>query len=153
MTCTLSVVVMHKHPSRQEVTALVVLTLGVMLAVWQVRWAGPDAPALVACWAFFAPAGPAVSAPSGNRKRAWRQRQRELDAQAQPPPPLQGTVSGKPYAICFCIAGTICNGAMVRALLRVLGCFWAVALVWGGDGRAEPLGHGLRASHACNFIP
>jgi drug/metabolite transporter (DMT)-like permease len=26
----------------------------------------------------------------------------------------QGTVSGKPYAIVFCLIGTVCNGAMVR---------------------------------------
>ena len=63
MTCSLSIVVLRKHPSRDEVTALVVLSLGVMLAVWQ------------------------------------------------------GTVSGKPYAIAFCIAGTVCNGAMVRSVM------------------------------------
>ena len=33
----LGVVVMNKYPTRQEATALIVLTLGVMLAVWQVR--------------------------------------------------------------------------------------------------------------------
>ena len=74
VTCTLSVVVMHKHPSREEVTALVVLTAGVMLAVWQ------------------------------------------------------GTVSGKPYAIAFCVAGTICNGAMVRPRPRLAGA--AAGAAW-----------------------
>lgn len=26
---------------------------------------------------------------------------------------LQGTVTGKPYAIIFCLIGTVCNGAMM----------------------------------------
>lgn len=40
MTCVLSVVVERKRPSRPELAALLVLTSGVMLAVWQGRLAG-----------------------------------------------------------------------------------------------------------------
>ena len=69
VVCILSMLIMDKYPSRQEATALVVLTLGVMLAVWQ------------------------------------------------------GAVTGKPYAVFFCIAGTVCNGAMMtfsNKLLRLV---------------------------------
>lgn len=59
VTCILAIVVESRWPSQQEGTALLTLTGGVMLAVWQ------------------------------------------------------GTVSGKPYAIMFCITGTVCNGAMM----------------------------------------
>ena len=85
VVCILSMLIMNKYPSRQEATALVVLTLGVMLAVWQ------------------------------------------------------GAVTGKPYAVFFCIAGTVCNGAMMtfsNKLLRCAagGCFacavHAIHLAW-----------------------
>ncbi|PRW61386.1 Drug Metabolite transporter superfamily [Chlorella sorokiniana] len=66
VVCILSMLIMNKYPSRQEATALVVLTLGVMLAVWQ------------------------------------------------------GAVTGKPYAVFFCIAGTICNGAMMTFSNKLL---------------------------------
>lgn len=56
VTCVLAVVVESRWPSKQEAIALITLTSGVMLAVWQ------------------------------------------------------GTVTGKPYAIIFCITGTVCNG-------------------------------------------
>lgn len=59
VTCVLAILVESRFPSRQELVALVTLTLGVMLAVWQ------------------------------------------------------GTVTGKPYAIAFCLVGTVCNGAMM----------------------------------------
>lgn len=39
VTCLLAIAVEGRYPSRQELTALTVLTLGVMLAVWQVRCA------------------------------------------------------------------------------------------------------------------
>jgi len=66
VVCILSMLIMNKYPSRQEATALVVLTLGVMLAVWQ------------------------------------------------------GAVTGKPYAVMCCIAGTVCNGAMMTFSSKVL---------------------------------
>lgn len=59
VTCILAIVVERKIPTQQEVTSLVILTIGVMIAVWQ------------------------------------------------------GSVAGKPYAITFCILGTVCNGAMM----------------------------------------
>ncbi len=73
VVCILSMLIMNKYPSRQEATALVVLTLGVMLAVWQ------------------------------------------------------GAVTGKPYAVFFCIAGTICNGAMMTFSNKLLRCVLAHA--------------------------
>ena len=66
VVCILSMLIMNKYPSRQEATALVVLTLGVMLAVWQ------------------------------------------------------GAVTGKPFAIVCCIAGTVCNGAMMAFSNKIL---------------------------------
>jgi len=60
------VLVEGKYPTQQEFTALLVLTVGVMIAVWQ------------------------------------------------------GTITGKPYAIFFCIMGTICNGAMMTFSGKVL---------------------------------
>jgi hypothetical protein len=68
VTCVLAIVVESRYPTRQELTALVTLTLGVMLAVWQ------------------------------------------------------GTVSGKPYAIAFCLVGTVCNGAMMTFSGKLLRC-------------------------------
>ena len=59
VTCVLAIVVESRYPTGQELWALITLTSGVMLAVWQ------------------------------------------------------GTVSGKPYAIVFCLVGTVCNGAMM----------------------------------------
>lgn len=59
VTCALAIVVEGKIPTKQEITALGILTVGVMIAVWQ------------------------------------------------------GTVAGKPYAIVFCILGTVCNAAMM----------------------------------------
>lgn len=59
ITCLLAIVVEGKMPTEKEATSLVVLTIGVMIAVWQ------------------------------------------------------GTISGKPHAIMFCIIGTVCNGAMM----------------------------------------
>ena len=59
VTCVLAIFVEDKWPTREELTSLVTLTMGVMLAVWQ------------------------------------------------------GAVSGRPYAIGFCITGTVCNGAMM----------------------------------------
>lgn len=59
ITCILAIFVEGKMPSEKEATSLVVLTIGVMIAVWQ------------------------------------------------------GTISGKPHAILFCIIGTVCNGAMM----------------------------------------
>lgn len=66
VTCILAVVVEGQYPTQQELTALIVLTVGVMIAVWQ------------------------------------------------------GTIGGKPYAIFFCIAGTICNGAMMTFSGKIL---------------------------------
>lgn len=68
VTCVLAILVESRYPSRQELTALITLTLGVMLAVWQ------------------------------------------------------GTVSGKPYAIAFCLVGTVCNGAMMTFSGKLLRC-------------------------------
>jgi drug/metabolite transporter (DMT)-like permease len=59
VACLLAILVESKYPTKAEAASLVVLTLGVMLAVWQ------------------------------------------------------GTATGKPYAICFSIAATICNGLMM----------------------------------------
>lgn len=59
ITCLLAIFVEGKIPGKNEATALVILTIGVMIAVWQ------------------------------------------------------GTISGKPHAILFCIIGTVCNGAMM----------------------------------------
>ncbi|KAI3432322.1 hypothetical protein D9Q98_003881 [Chlorella vulgaris] len=59
VACGLAIMVESKYPTRKEAASLVVLTMGVMLAVWQ------------------------------------------------------GTATGKPYAICFSIAATICNGLMM----------------------------------------
>lgn len=36
VACVLAVLVESRYPTRQELVALIVLTLGVMLAVWQV---------------------------------------------------------------------------------------------------------------------
>lgn len=66
VTCLLAILVESRYPSRQELGALVTLTVGVMLAVWQ------------------------------------------------------GTVTGKPYAIVFCLIGTVCNGAMMTFSGKVL---------------------------------
>ncbi len=37
VACVLAILVESRYPSRQEFVALLILTLGVMLAVWQVR--------------------------------------------------------------------------------------------------------------------
>lgn len=37
VTCVLAIAVEGRYPSRSELTALLMLTFGVMLAVWQVR--------------------------------------------------------------------------------------------------------------------
>lgn len=66
MTCLLAILVESRYPSGQELAALITLTLGVMLAVWQ------------------------------------------------------GSVTGKPYAIIFCLVGTVCNGAMMTFSGKVL---------------------------------
>ncbi len=66
VTCLLAILVESRYPSGQELAALITLTLGVMLAVWQ------------------------------------------------------GTVTGKPYAIVFCLVGTVCNGAMMTFSGKVL---------------------------------
>jgi len=66
VTCILAIFVESRYPSGQELGALITLTLGVMLAVWQ------------------------------------------------------GTVTGKPYAICFCLVATVCNGAMMTFSGKVL---------------------------------
>jgi drug/metabolite transporter (DMT)-like permease len=66
VTCGLAVLVESRMPTQQELIALIVLTVGVMIAVWQ------------------------------------------------------GTIAGKPYAIFFCIMGTICNGAMMTFSGKVL---------------------------------
>ncbi|PRW60834.1 Drug Metabolite transporter superfamily [Chlorella sorokiniana] len=66
VTCVLAIAVEGRYPSRPELTALLMLTFGVMLAVWQ------------------------------------------------------GTVTGKPYAIAFCLVGTVCNGAMMTFSGKVL---------------------------------
>ncbi|PSC74164.1 sugar phosphate phosphate translocator [Micractinium conductrix] len=66
VTCVLAILVESRYPSSQELAALITLTLGVMLAVWQ------------------------------------------------------GTATGKPYAIMFCVVGTVCNGAMMTFSGKVL---------------------------------
>lgn len=66
VTCLLAILVESRYPSGQELAALITLTLGVMLAVWQ------------------------------------------------------GSVTGKPYAIIFCLVGTVCNGAMMTFSGKVL---------------------------------
>lgn len=66
VTCLLAILVESRYPSGQELAALITLTVGVMLAVWQ------------------------------------------------------GTVTGKPYAIIFCLVGTVCNGAMMTFSGKVL---------------------------------
>ena len=66
MTCVLAIFVENKIPARQEVSALVVLCVGVMLSVWQ------------------------------------------------------GSVSGRPQGVVFCVAGTLCNGAMMTFSGKVL---------------------------------
>lgn len=66
VTCLLAILVESRYPSGQELAALITLTLGVMLAVWQ------------------------------------------------------GTITGKPYAIGFCLVGTVCNGAMMTFSGKVL---------------------------------
>ena len=78
VTCVLAILVESRYPSSQELAALITLTLGVMLAVWQ------------------------------------------------------GTATGKPYAIMFCVVGTVCNGAMMTFSGKVLRC--AAALLSGGQG-------------------
>lgn len=66
ITCILAIPVENKLPTRREFLSLVVLTVGVMIAVWQ------------------------------------------------------GSISGKPVAILFCILSTVCNGAMMTFSGKVL---------------------------------
>ena len=74
----MAILVEAKYPSRQEALSLVVLSLGVMLAVWQ------------------------------------------------------GTITGKPYAIAFSIAATICNGAMMTFSGKLLRCGLVLVRAVGG---------------------
>lgn len=78
VTCLLAIAVESRYPSQQELAALVMLTFGVMLAVWQ------------------------------------------------------GTVAGKPYAIMFCLAGTVCNGAMMTFSGKLLRCGLVLVRAVGG---------------------
>ena len=68
VTCALAVLVERTLPTHRELTALLVLTFGVVLAVWQ------------------------------------------------------GALAGKPYAICFCIASTVANAAMMTFSGKLLRC-------------------------------
>jgi drug/metabolite transporter (DMT)-like permease len=85
VACLMAILVESKYPSRQEALSLVVLSLGVMLAVWQ------------------------------------------------------GTITGKPYAIAFSIAATICNGAMMTFSSKLMRCVGGRAL-----GRAHGQEDGWR---------
>ena len=99
VTCVLAILVESRYPSRQELTALVMLTLGVMLAVWQVRKRR---------WYCVL-----LEVEVGGERQGLSRCAAALTALPPPYRCLQGTVSGKPYAIVFCLIGTVCNGAMM----------------------------------------
>ena len=102
VTCLLAIGVESKWPTRTELTALVTLTVGVMLAVWQ------------------------------------------------------GALFGKPYAIAFCIAGTVCNGAMMTfsgKLLRWVGGQIVGGLAGGRQTGGRASGGGGGEPVLCRLLP
>ena len=78
---------------------ITVQTLGVMLAVWQVRRRR---------WYCVL-----LEVEVGGERQGLSRCAAALTALPPPYQCLQGTVSGKPYAIVFCLIGTVCNGAMM----------------------------------------
>lgn len=136
VTCVLAIAVESRYPSRQELTALLMLTFGVMLAVWQVRralfifekqmlrrrrrlWVGTwqGVP-----WHVDAAAG--VPMRAGLRTSFGRRVATPGCTCSEGRTPLfclQGTITGKPYAIVFCLIGTVCNGAMMTFSGKVNG--------------------------------
>lgn len=133
VTCLLAIVVESRYPSRQELTALIVLTMGVMLAVWQARWACVAA-CCRACGGQQQEALCTAVRPSPLGALNSRPQLAPSAGSITAPPSLpslpalprcssipQGTVSGKPYAIAFCLVGMVCNGAMMTFSGKVLG--------------------------------
>ncbi|EFN51185.1 hypothetical protein CHLNCDRAFT_141340 [Chlorella variabilis] len=66
VACIMAVLIESRYPSPQEAASLVVISLGVMLAVWQ------------------------------------------------------GALTGKPYAIAFCVAATVCNGGFMTLSSKLM---------------------------------
>jgi len=138
VTCVLAIMVESRYPSRQELTALIMLTFGVMLAVWQVCDWGQQGS--LCCEGAAAAAGSgrrAAKCAVGSVQQTLLQLccyvpmsagAHSLRRRSQPPLQnlpcfIQGTISGKPYAIAFCLVGTVCNGAMMTFSGKVSGSF------------------------------
>ncbi len=125
VACIMAVLIERTYPSPQEAASLLVISLGVMLAVWQVgmntclhtNTLATCLPSTLSYACIILSAMELFARLSFPAPRKCSLMlflcQVLIPCLDSCPPVFQGALTGKPYAIAFCIAATVCNGGFM----------------------------------------